>query len=295
MRIALIAAFLAAAAATTPAAAQTDDPIVVTGQREQIENFVRALTPGSPRSQIARFENEICPRALGFTDAQRATVEERIRLVAENVGLKVGKPDTCRINLLLVVTPDKLAFVKALGREHNYMFGNRSPAEVRKILAQPGSAIAWQVEGALNADGNAVMVQQGTPVNRTGQKGSRITAAARPYIAGAVVVFDARALEGLSTTQIADYALMRGFADVDLARLESASAPTILRALDAADDAEVPMTLTGWDLAFLKGLYSGPNNLYAPSQRSEIGRVLEQEIGGADAAKDKPAPDRSKG
>jgi hypothetical protein len=294
MRIALAATVLAAAAATTPAAAQADDPIVVTGQREQIENFVRALTPGSPRSQIARFENEICPRALGFTDAQRATVEQRIRLVAENVGLKVGEPDKCLVNLLVIVTPDKLAFVKALGRDNNYMFGNRSPGEVREILAQPGSAIAWQVEGALNADGNAVMVQQGTPVNRTGHKGSRITAAARPYIAGAVVVFDARALDGLSTTQIADYAMMRGFADVDLARLDGASAPTILRALDAPGDAEVPMTLTQWDFAFLKGLYSAPNNLYAPSQRSEIGRVLEQEIGGADA-KDKPAPDRSKG
>ena len=46
---------------------------------------------------------------------------------------------------------------------------------------------------------------------------------------------------------------------------------------------EVPVTLTQWDFGFLKGLYSSPNNLYAPSQRTEIGRVIEQELDDDDA------------
>jgi hypothetical protein len=50
----------------------------------------------------------------------------------------------------------------------------------------------------------------------------------------------------------------------------------------------VPVTLTQWDFSFLKGLYSSPGNLYAPSQRSEIGRVMAREMEGADDGKSRP-------
>lgn len=292
MRIRPILVAIPLALTALPAAAQDDAPIVVTGQKDierQIQGFVGALTPASPRGQIGRFETPFCPRALGFTDAQRTTVEARIRLVAQNIGLKVGGAN-CTINMLVIATPDKAGVLNLLGRKHAYLFGDRSPTQIREVLAQPGAATAWQVEGQLNADGKPVVQQGGIPMNRSIRSPSRITAAARPYVAGAVVVIDARALEGFTTTQVADYALMRGFAKIDPAKLDATTAPTILRALDAPQDAEVPLTLTQWDFAFLKGLYSGSNNLYAPSQRSEIGRALEKEIGGNDEVREQAPP-----
>lgn len=298
MRIARIAAVLFFTAAALPvfaAAPDKDDEIVVTGQKDieqQIESFVSALTPGSPRSQISRYERALCPRALGFTDAQRATVEARMRMVAEGIGLEVAPAD-CGPNLLIIVTPDKAGFLAGLRRDHGFMFGDRSPGEMRKIFAQRGAATAWQVEGKLNADGKPVMFEQGIPVNRTTNSPSRITAAARPYISGAVVVIDSRALEGFTTTQIADYAMMRGLARIDPEKLGTTAAPTILRALDAPGDAEVPLTLTQWDFAFLKGLYSGADNLYAPSQRAEIRRAMEGDVGGKQDSGDK-SPDKSR-
>ncbi|WP_428684552.1 hypothetical protein [Sphingopyxis sp.] len=301
MRLSPIAAALIATtpiAVACPAAAQDegDAPIVVTGQKDieqQIQNFVGALTPASPRGQIARFEDSICPGAVGFTKEQREVVEDRIKLVVEHAGMKAGGAK-CQINMLIIATPDKPGFLKGLSGDYGFLFGDRSPGEIRRILAQPGSATAWQVKGRLNADGHPINLEQGIAVNRTTRLPSLITAAARPYVAGAVVVLDSRALGGLTTTQVADYALMRAFADVDVRKLDAASAPTILRALDARDNEEIPVTLTQWDLAFLKGLYSGPDNLYAPSQRSAIGRTIEKEIG-ADAVKEERQPDRSRG
>ena len=276
MRIVLLAAALLAA----PAAAQTDAPIVVIGQRDierQIESFVGALTPAPPRGQIARFETAVCPGAFGLAETQRAAVRDRVRLVAESIGLDVAAPD-CKPNLLIVVTADKTAFIKGLSKDHHYMFGNRTPTEVRQIIAQPGPAAAWQVQQMVNADGRPIPNEGEFAVNRTIRSPSRITAAARPTFLAAVVIVESKALEGLTTTQLADYAAMRALVRINPAKVDAAVPATILRILDASPDSEVPVTLTQWDFSFLKGLYSSPDNLYAPSQRSEIERTMEQEL-----------------
>jgi hypothetical protein len=286
MRIALFAlalltpTLLTAALLAAPAAAQEDAPIIVTGQKDverQIEAFVGALTQASPRGQIARFETAICPGAFGMPDAQRTAVKDRIRLVAQGVGLDVAAAD-CKPNLLVVVTADKTAFIKALGKDHSYMFGDRTPSEVRKIIAESGPATAWQIQQMVNGDGRAISNEADMPINRSTRTPSRIAPPARPTFMAAVVVVESKALEGLSTTQLADYAAMRAFARIDPARIDASAPTTILRVLDAAPDSDVPVTLTQWDFGFLKGLYSSPNNLYVPSQRSEIGRAMEQEL-----------------
>ncbi|HKX89818.1 MAG TPA: hypothetical protein VJM13_11455 [Sphingopyxis sp.] len=288
MRIFLSAAVLLAA----PAAAQDDGPIVVIGQKDfeqQIESFVGALTPASPRGQIGRFETAVCPGAFGMPEAQRKAVGDRIRTVAKGVGLKVGGPD-CKINLVVMVAREKASFLRALGKDHAYMFGRRTPSEVRRLIAEPGPAAAWQIEEKVNGDGRAVFNESDMPINRSTRSPSRITPPARPAFMAAAVVVEAGALDGLSTTQLADYAAMRAFARIDPARIDASAPSTILRILDAPADSEVPVTLTQWDFSFLKGLYSGPNNLYAPSQRSEIGRVMQREMEQAGGG-DTPRPD----
>jgi hypothetical protein len=279
---------LAAALVAVPAAAQGDAPIVVTGVEKQIESFVGALTQASPRGQIARFEKAVCPGAFGMPDAQRAAVDARIRTVVAGVGLKVAKAN-CKPNLVIMVTPDKAAFLEALGKKRYYMFGDRSPAEVRRILAQPGPATAWQIQAMVNGDGRPIFNEAGTPINRSTRAQSRITPPARPAFMAAIVVVESKAIEGLSTTQLADYAAMRALARIDPARIDASAPSTILRVLDAAADSEVPVTLTQWDFSFLKGLYSSPSNLYAPSQRSEIGRVMEREMERTDGGKTPPS------
>jgi hypothetical protein len=71
---------------------------------------------------------------------------------------------------------------------------------------------------------------------------------------------------------------MRLFAKTDPARLPASSPATILKVLEAPMGSEVPLTLTAWDLSFLKGLYASGGNLFAASQRSEIRRRVEAEL-----------------
>ena len=83
---------------------------------------------------------------------------------------------------------------------------------------------------------------------------SHIKATSKPTFNASVVVIDVKAAAGLTLTQLADYAAMRTFADIAPARVKAVGVPTILEALGAPADKPQPVTLTYWDLGFLKSL-----------------------------------------
>ncbi|HEX8625585.1 MAG TPA: hypothetical protein VF782_10960 [Allosphingosinicella sp.] len=288
----------------TPAAAQeaprdADQEIVVTGEalERRIRDFVGALTQAPPRGQLSRFEWEACPIAIGLTGAQKAAVVGRMRQVAEAAKIPLGGTG-CRPNVLVAVARDKRAFIEALSRTVPRVFADMSRGERRRILSEP-HASAWQGQGPpLDADGRTLeqvrLVDPATgaitsdPVymNRTIRPGTRITAPSRVHFSLAVVVVEAGALDGLTTTQLADYAAMRAFAKTDPAKLPPSPPPTILTVLDVPMGGAVPITLTEWDLGFLRGLYESQANLYGAAQRSEIRRKLETSLGEAEGRQD---------
>jgi hypothetical protein len=289
-------AFIAALAFTTAAPAQNEpeegdkSEIIVTGNRDverQALDFARAMAPGGPVGQIARFEPDVCPFVFGLAAGEKAAVERRLRVVAEAAGIPVAKTG-CTPNALVMVTSSKSAFLDALLRSHPYYFGDLSSSEIRRLMRAPGPAAAWQLQGEVNGRGTAVRGSGGgVPVNRSIDPGSRITAATRPIFEAAALVVEKGALDGLTTTQLADYAAMRLFAKTDPARLADPAAPTIVKVLDAPMGSEVPLTLTKWDLGFLRGLYASSNNLYAAAQRSEIAKEIKKEVR---RLEDEPAP-----
>jgi hypothetical protein len=283
-RVALAGAALLSSSAATAQEQQPDRPpsdIVVTGNRNverEAREFVNALTPAPPRGQLARFESAICPAALGMSGTQRAAVERRLRVVADAAGIPVAKPG-CSGNAVLILTQNKRAFIEMLLRRHAYFFGDLSLPEIRRLAREPGPVAAWQLQQQVAARGGAVYTGgSGPAANRTTEVPSYITAPARPVFGGAVLVIETEAVEMLSTTQIADYAAMRLFARTDPDRLTNSDAPTIVKILDSSMGSEVPLTLTDWDLGFLRGLYASEKNLYAGAQRSRIRRGITKEL-----------------
>lgn len=261
------------------------DQVVVTGRRDveaQIRTFVDALTPAAPRGQLTRFEGTACPTAGGsITEAQVKTVERRIRAVAAAVGIPPGAPG-CRPNILIAVVPDKAAYVRDLWRRHGRDAFNStmSSGDVRRLADDPYPAAAWHFSGYMSETGlnlEFAAPGQGNRMNR-GARGSLATALARPAAFGGIVVVQDSALIGLTTTQLADYAAMRIFAVIDPKRLHGSTTQSILRVIDAAPEDDVPVTLTRWDLGFLRGLYHGPGTVFAASQRVEIRRSITHQL-----------------
>lgn len=101
---------------------------------------------------------------------------------------------------------------------------------------------------------------------------------AREAFDASALVVETGALTGLTTIQLADYAAMRLFAKLDPQRLNGRVANTILKVLDAPMGSEVPITMTRWDLGFLRGLYASQPNRFAGAQRWEIAERLSEHL-----------------
>lgn len=266
--------------AAGPAAQDSGQDVIVTGtlEREQeIRDFVGALTRDVPMTgQLARFEDAICPGVFGLNGQVRQTVANRMRQVAAYVGLRLGGAN-CRPNVLLMVTRDKRAFLQRLASRYPQYFDDEENSP-RRVAAQPGPVSAWHATIVLSANGQPLSTQGGFGVNRSMGSQGRIAASARPAFTAAAVVVESEALTGLSTIQLADYALMRGLARTDPHQLPANGPPSILSAIEAPMGSEVPITITRWDLGFLRGLYASQANLRAPQQRGDIQHQVATEL-----------------
>jgi len=74
------------------------------------------------------------------------------------------------------------------------------------------------------------------------------------------------------------------FVRTDPKQLHAAASDTILGVLDAPMGSAVPLTLTAWDLSFLKALYASNKNSYAEYQRSEMQALMRRELDKAQTA-----------
>lgn len=261
---------------------EPEGEIVVTGRplEEQIDDFVGSLTRTRIGDQtIARFEEVICPAVRGLAPSQNAAVTARLRVVAAAAGIRTA-PVGCVPNSLLVVTADKEKFIRALATRRPYFFGDLTPLQIRRVARTPGPAAAWQLKGLVGPDGQPILQDAGGMyVNRSTSASSRGRPQGRWVYEGSVLVVERGALDGLNAVQLADYAAMRLYARTEPVRV-AGKAPTILNILEAPMGTEIPITLTDWDLAFLRGLYASSPDRLANAQRSQIEREIQRDLEG---------------
>lgn len=268
------------AAGQEPKPPAASDEIVVTGTREreqQVRDFVKALTP-APGGTIPRLIDAVCPAVKGLVPAQNDAVTARLRLVAASAGIKLAGP-RCVPNMFVIATTDKRTFIEMLSAKQPYAFGLMTAREIRRLARSPGPAAVWQTEGPVDSSGNPLLLdEKGFYANRTTEAASRITTIAGRGFDAAAMVVETGALAGLTPVQLADYAAMRLFAKLDPARLPAGAPTTILTSLTTPMGSPVALTMTKWDLGFLRGLYGSVLNLPPTSHRSEIAGRLSRNL-----------------
>ena len=288
MRVHHLLSAIAAAAFAIPAAAQTAQPedIIVQGDRNpqrQVHDFVSQLTPGTFDDQVGRFLDPVCPRVLGLPGGANALVEARFRKVAAAIGAPVA-PQDCTVDVYVLVGRNKAEIIDGLRKQAPALVAGVKESVLHRLREAPGPVAAWQIIGRIGSDGvplTTVSTSSGDSVPMASTIGwaSRISNITRPRFLGSVLVVEAAALDKVDTRQLADYAVMRTLAPTDTTRQLTLPAQSILQLFDAGASPEMTaQSVTRWDYAYLKALYSTSNSVNAIQQRSEIGRKMSKEL-----------------
>lgn len=246
--------------------------IIVMGERQATKDEVRrkverVLPPLSFEQPLARFTKPVCPGVVGLARPSAQAIIDRIGIIADEIGLRVGEPG-CDPNLLVLIVPDSRATVRRLASRRKGVVAAQSLADVRRIVAEPVAARAWVEAEIRSRDGTPLYAGAGGPPELAIESPSRVALSFRRDIVAAYVVIDTASVVGRSTTQIADYAAMRGLADGRSGR--AAAGDSILATFTPDGDTQAPATLTAIDRGVLRGLYSGQGNRASVSTSSSI-------------------------
>lgn len=259
-----------AAAPAQDHAATAGDPIVVTARpllpKDEIRALTRMITPPTFNEPLARFHDSVC---FGNAGLDRGTLEEigrRLAVDAEQAGLELAG-DGCKPNVITLFVDGVDTQVRALVQRKWWVFGDRTPAEIRAVVNEKGPVRAWSNNEIRSRDGNRI----GDGGKLKIESVSRIDSSTRRDTLASVVLIERSALIGKTTSQIGDYVAMRALAGARPQRISGRE--TILTLFDPATPT-APAELTAFDRGYLRGLYAGAANALASTTRGTIVREV---------------------
>lgn len=303
MAIAAVALASAAAPQASATGARSDE-IVVEGRltKDGATDYVDRLLPVVAGEQYGRFEDPICPKAVGVTDSLGKDIAERIRRVAKAANIDVAG-DMCTPNLILITAADKKATVEALRKTRPLYLKGIGADELNRLAGSEQPFLSWQVTDVVGADGMPVAgAGQSKPTtdvvggssSRAGEgrsryegafpratttvSPSRLRSVVKPRVLASVVVVETGSLANVTTRQLADFALVRAMTPSTGTR-EEPPASSILGLFNAGITPETgPQSVTWWDISFLKALVNTRSDAYANIQKSEIRNHMVKEM-----------------
>lgn len=245
----------AASSAAPPPA--PSEPIVVTGRELSTKQAVRHLTrviSVEANDQLARFGDAACPSTAGLPPEYGQVVSERIRADAKAAGVTVAAPG-CRPNIIVMFVDSGQNIVKQIRHDSPTAFYGVARSEIDHLEKDDGPVHAWTATEVRNEDGQPAQVHPtgGTPTLSV-HTASMVNPSSQQAIVSAVVLFDNEATIGKTLNQLADYVAMRTLAQTSTRRT-TASNDTILTLF--APGATPPPSLTSFDQAYLRSLYTG--------------------------------------
>lgn len=265
--------------------AARSDPIVVTARplppKAEIRALARTITPPSGSNEpLARFHDSVC---FGTAGLDRRTLEDighRLAADAEQAGLDLAG-DGCKPNVIILFVDGVDTQIRTLVQRKWWVFGDRTPAEIRTIVNEKGPVRAWSNNETRSRDGNRITPGGVLKIETV----SRISSPIRHDTLASVVLIERSALVSKTTSQIGDYAAMRGLAGARPQR--TSGRETILTLFDPATPT-APSELTAFDRGYLRGLYAGAANALASTTQGTIVReVLKAKVAeAAQAGKD---------
>lgn len=313
MIVAALALALAAGGAPQEPAAQQDpirleDVIVQPGRLEDAaEAFVDAVAAPVPRRRMARWHGGVCVGVVNLEPAIAQYIADRVSDVAREVGLTAHEPP-CHPSILIVATTDASSFTRDFVAQRPVLFrpggsGMSLGTDALEAFISTDRPVRWWgVSLTADPDTGAAAIRMPGAVNgaasnpggsvwdyapNTARRGaSRLSNPYRDDLKRMFVIVDMDRLQGVSLGQLADYLAM-----VSLAQIQAdAQTDRFETILNLFENPTYAPGLTGWDRAYLAGLYE--SEWYRTNTRSQV-RAVAQAISREyrDAEAEAPAAD----
>lgn len=286
--VACIASVTAAQApAPNDGDASDGSPIVVTGKsggpsRAEVFQQARNISRIDPKllyvQALARFEAPVCPGVIGLTADGAGMVVDRIRANAARLKVRLAG-SKCSPNLVVAIVDNGRTLLNDLERDRPGIAAQVSDEEKTELFDADNPVRVWNNIG-IRWVGAGKQPRDEKRASVWGQM-DRSSMPEEHDIRSALVVFDRKAVIGMTLQQLADYATMRGLSHT---RPASGTAPmaTILSLFD--NDGGGPDQLTSFDVGYLQSLY------WWKANNSAVDKLLGVKKRAAKAAKDAVQP-----
>jgi hypothetical protein len=300
-------------AGTSSAPSETLQQVTVTAHRLELEKrvskFVNQIAAAENGDEgLARWEApSVCPLVSGLPRRDGEYIFERLSEIAQLVGVPIDKDSNCRPNLFVLVTDQPENLLRLMEKRNRpFTFGvnqashEQVPASVVDRFIQTSRPVrAWYNLAEKDAWGQDLSYCAAIDIalincspndtecypphfnptrkyqcGRGTAGGSHLTFNNLWWFKRVFLIVDSKQLHEVKLGQLADFIAMAGFAKIK-ATAQLGDARTILKLFDGAAPA-APLTLTDWDQAFLKSLYSTDQK--ARLQRSQIAHQMVPEL-----------------
>lgn len=259
--------------------------ILVQGRRidEQVSGFIDEVIAAPSGRGPARWRDSICVGVANIRGEAAQYVADRVSQVAIEIGLEVGEPG-CRPNILIIGSPDGGGMARGLVEARPKVFWsggagmNRSRAALTAFQNRDAPVRWWHINMPVDA-------QMGTRAVRLPEDGNeriyierttsgRLRTALRNDLNRVIIILDLTKMDGVNFQQLADYASMVAFSQVD-PDADTSNYESVLGLF--AHPAET-VGLTDWDMAYLKALYSAElNQSVAVHQTGEVRGLMARD------------------
>lgn len=245
-------------------------------QQKMVRDFVREVTGRLPSSRpVARFYRPLCLEVAGVN---RNFVDDFANRVLDNaekarVPLATGK---CDANALVIFTGGSRQELQQARKKNRTIFGELGASGVKTLVESRDEAFARRKTRMVGLSGRPVGwdLSQFLDNDATGYP-SRFTPSIKIDVAGAIVLIDRDATEGMTALQLADYATLRLLAPTSEIDGDVEGAPATIMTL-FLDSEAAPAQLTEFDLAFLHSVYASAENSLPSSFYGEVISKLAQ-------------------
>ena len=303
MTRALAAAALVALTATAALAQPSKPPtesVTVTGtkDRQAIRGFVQSFTTTSRiTGKLARWEDGVCPITVGLKPLFTRYISQRIRDVAAQAGAPVNKDPTCENNIAVIFTTTPQGLLDNIRKTAPMLLGyhdNNSQLEQVATVTRPIQA--WYTVETSDLDGSKYV--DSARHNGYGLKipigpdrfiylpdarawhtsGLRLGDGLQSALYDVVIVADPTRLSDDEVGTLADYIALLALSQIT--SLDTCQTlPSIANLLTPNCPAKAD-TLTGNDLAWLKGLYKMSPAATLNVQQDEVSYQMQQSLEG---------------